>query len=129
LTSTSGLNLASIDIRTVVLSLGRATTLGGLGNHSGKAANAHITLAVTCESILSGEARTTSTCERLIAAVCLEVTFEIMSADEMFLADVALELTVSKVCLDVRLNVLLPPKAAKAVREQTYPLAVLGIRS
>ena len=46
--------------------------------------------------------------------MCLEMALEIVSAHKVLFANVAFELTVSEVCLDVGLDVFLATKAAKA---------------
>lgn len=101
LASTSGLSLASVEIRAIGLLLGGTTALCGLGHHTGEPAYAHIALTVTSEGILASKAGTAGTGEGLVATVGLEVTLEVVSADKVLLANIASELTVSEMGLHV----------------------------
>jgi hypothetical protein len=121
--------LASVDIRTVLVFLWGPTSLGGFRNDTSKAADAHVTLTVASEGVLSGEASTTGASKRLVSTVCLQVTLEIMATNKVLFTNVALELTVSQMCLHVGLDVFFATKSTEAVSEKTYPFAIFGIRT
>jgi hypothetical protein len=81
------------------------------------------------QGIVSGKAVPTLTRIWLHAAMNFGMAFEIVLSDEAFLAVGALELSVSEMGLDVRLDVLLPSKAFLAIRVETNPFSIERIRS
>lgn len=61
----------------------------------------------------------------LIASVDLGMPFEIMSTHKAFVTVITFVLTVTKMGLDVRFDILLPSKPSVATRMQADPLSVL----
>lgn len=126
LTRTSGLGLAGLDIGSVLL--GRTTTASGFLGVTIVAADAHVALAVTSESILASKTSTTAAGERLLASVGLQVALEIVASDERLVANIALVGAIIEMGLDMGLDVLLATEASVlAILPQTHPFAVLGI--
>jgi hypothetical protein len=119
--------LTSIDIGSALVLLWGPASLGGFRDDASEAPDAHVALTVTSQGILSSKASTTSTGKRLVATVCLQVPLEIMTTNEVLFANVTLELAISQMGLNVRLDVLLATKAAEAASEETDPLAIFGI--
>lgn len=66
---------------------------------------------------------------RLVTSMYLRMTFQVVSSNETFIAMVTLILSVTKMRLDVRLNVFLSSKASVAAGVNANPFPVNGIRS
>lgn len=61
----------------------------------------------------------------LVIRVDLDVTLQVMRAYEVFIAVRATEPTIAKVILDMRLDVLFPPKSKSTIFKQTFPLPII----
>ena len=81
-----------------------------------ESSNAHPSLPMASQSIVSGEAVTALARVWLHTAMDLSMTLQVMLTDKTFLAVRALELPVSKMCLNMRLDVLFPAKALVTFR-------------
>lgn len=85
---------------------------------------AHATLTVTSKRVVTGKASATRADERTIIAVDGDVALEVVLANKGLLAEVALELTVTKMRLNVSTNVLLAAETPVAAREEAWVLLV-----
>jgi hypothetical protein len=111
----------------VIMILARTTTSDLRALKAGKSTITDPTLAVACESILSGKAIATGALVGLVAAVDLCVTLQVVLSNEALATVVALELTVTKMGLDVSTNVLLAAELLVASVKETGPLAIAVI--
>lgn len=66
---------------------------------------------------------------RLVSGVDLRMSLQIVSANEALVAVVTLVLTISKVGLNMGLDILLSAKSSVTAGMQANPLAILGIRT
>jgi hypothetical protein len=114
-------------LRDVIMVLARTTTSDLRTLEAWKSTVTDSTLAVACESILSGEAVAAGALVGLVAAVDLCVTLEVVLSDEALAAVVALELAITEMGLDVGTNVLLAAELLVAPIEETGPLAIAVI--
>ena len=94
--------------------LSRTTALSGLAHNTLVAANAHASLPMPGQGIMSGEHIAAETFIWFVTGVYLGVALKVVSADEAFIAVITLVLTISKVCLDMGLDVLFPSEPAFA---------------
>ena len=72
-----------------------------------KGTNTHAALAMSGQSIVPGEAITAFARVRFDPAVDFRVPLEVVLPDEALPAMIATELSVAKMCLDMRLDILL----------------------
>jgi hypothetical protein len=78
---------------------------------------------MACKSILTGETSSTRTFVRLVARMNLCMALEVVLANETFTAAIASELSVSKVCLHMRPDVLSSSKHLATVWIHASPLS------
>ena len=90
-----------------------------LFDDSFKGTNTHAALSVAGESIVSSEAVSTLAWIGLNSAMNFGVSFEIVLADKTLLAVTTLELSISKVRLDVGFDIFFPSETFLAVGIQT----------
>jgi hypothetical protein len=95
-----------------------------LSCHSINGTDAHSSLSVSSESVLSSKGITAKTRIWLGPRMNLCMPLEIMASHESFIAVIALELSIIKVGLDVRFDVFLPAKSLIAIVEFANPLVV-----
>jgi hypothetical protein len=114
-------------LRDIIVVFARATTSDLRALEAGKSTVTDSTLAVACESILSGETVAAGALVGLVTTVYLCVTLQVVLSDEALAAVVALELAITKMGLDVGTNVLLAAELLVAPIEETGPLAIAVI--
>jgi hypothetical protein len=88
-----------------------------------KTTDTHSALAMARKCILSCEACATWALVRLVSGVDLRVALQVMLADKALATSVALELTISKVCLNVRSDVFSSSEDLAAALVKARPLA------
>jgi hypothetical protein len=113
--------------RDVVMVLARTTASDLRTLEAGKSTVADPTLAVACESILSGKAIAAGALVGLVTTVNLCVTLQVVLSNEALAAVVALELAITEMGLDVGTDVLLAAELLVAPIEETGPLAIAVI--
>jgi hypothetical protein len=111
----------------VIVVLARASTSDLRTFKARKSAVTDSTLAVACESILSGKAIAAGALVGLVATVNLCVALQVVLSDEALAAVIALELAITKMGLDVGTDVLLAAELLVAPIEETGPLAIAVI--
>ena len=79
----------------------RPATLGLSSYGISESTDAHATLSVSCQRVLSRESSTTGTLVGLVASMDLRVTLEVVLSYEALAASIALVLPIAKMCLDV----------------------------
>lgn len=94
--------------------LSRTTAFGGLAHDTLVAANTHAALPMPSQGIMSGEHITTEAFIWFVTGMYLGVALKVVSADEAFIAVITLVLAISKMCLDMGLDVLFPSEPAFA---------------
>ena len=121
-----GLLLALVSFRPV---LSRTSTLDDFLDDALEGSDAHASLAMAGERVMPGEAVAARARVGLDAAVDLGVALEVVLTHETLAAVVAAILSVAKMGLDMRLDILLAAEFLIAFRVETSPLAVQGIRA
>lgn len=104
-----------------------ATSLDDLLDSTFERADAHATLTVTGQSVVTGERVAASTRVWLVAGVDLSVAFQVVASYEAFAAMVAAELTVAEMGLNVGFDVFLSAEAFVAFRIGADPFVVHGV--
>lgn len=124
LSSTTGLVNTFIHLWSV---LSRSATFDELPGNSIDCTNAHSSLSVSSKRVLSSECVPAET--RIWFRACMDfgMPLEIVSTDESFVAVITLELSIVKVSLHVRFDVLFPTEALVAIVELANPLVVRRI--
>jgi hypothetical protein len=107
--------------------LSRSATFDKLPSDSIDCTNAHSSLSVSSKSVLSSEGVPTETRIWFRARMNFGMPLEIVSTDEALVAVITLELSIVKVSLYVRFDVLFPAEALVAVVELANPLVVRRI--
>ena len=104
--------------------LSRPATFDELPSDSIDCTNAHSSLSVSSKSVLSSECVPAETRIWLRAGMNFGMPLEIVSTDEPLVAVITLELSIVKVSLHVRFDVLFPAEALVAIVELANPLVV-----
>jgi hypothetical protein len=82
------------------------------------------------QGIVSSKTGSTGTNIGLVTGVGLQVAFQVMTSDELLLANIALVRAIVKVGLHMRFDILLSSKLAIAARIKALPFAVgIGTRN
>jgi hypothetical protein len=105
----------------------RPATLSLSAHSIGETTDTHAALAMARESILASEACTTRALVWLVPRVDLRMALQIVLSHEALSAAIALELAITKMCLDVGADVLSSAKHLPAILVKTRPLAGSGI--
>jgi len=103
--------------------LPRSATFDNLFDDTFESAVANTSLSVASESIMTGEAVTTSARVWLHPGMDLAVSLEVVLADKALLTVDASVLPISEMRLNVRSNVLLAPKDLATLGKEAGPLA------
>lgn len=115
-----------IHFRTVLL---RTAALRCLAHDTFVSSDAHPTLPVAGQGIVAGKNVPAKTFVGLVSSVDFGVTLEIVATHKALAAMIALELTVTQVCLDVRLDVLFSAEASPAACMEADPFAIPLVRA
>ena len=107
--------------------LSRSATFDELPSDSIDCTNAHSSLSVSSKSVLSSECVPAETRIWFRACMNFGMPLEIVSTDEALVAVITLELSIVKVSLHVRFDVLFPAEALVAIVELANPLVVRRI--
>lgn len=91
--------------------------------------DAHPTLPVTSQGVMTGEHVSTETFVGLVSSMNLSMAFQIVATDEALVAMIAFELAVTQVGLDMGLDILLPAKPSFTAWMEADPFAILGVRA
>ena len=120
-TAATGLVETIIHLRAM---LARPATFDGLLDDTFEGTNTHASLAVSGESIMPGEGVAAETRVWLGAGMDLGMSLQVVTSNEALVAVVAFELTITKMSLDVGLDVLLAAETLIAVFVFANPLVV-----
>ena len=115
-----------VHIRTM---FSRATSLDDFLDDAFECTDAHTSLAMSCQSIVPGEGIAACTGVWLAARVDLGVAFEVVASNKALVAVVAAELTIAKMCLDMRLDVFFAAELFVAVFVFADPFVVAWVWS
>jgi hypothetical protein len=105
----------------------RSATFDELPSDSVDCSNAHSSLSVSSKSVLSSECVPAETRIWFRACMNFGMPLEIVSTDEALVAVITLELSIVKVSLHVRFDVLFPAETLVAIVELANPLVVRRI--
>jgi hypothetical protein len=104
--------------------LSGSPSLDHLLDNTIKCANAHSSLSVPCQGVVTSKWVSTETRVRLAAGMYFGMAFQVVASNETFLAVVASELTIAKMGLDVGLDVLLPTELLIAILKFANPFVI-----
>lgn len=107
--------------------LAGSTSLDLFLDHAFECTDAHASLTMTSQSVMTSEGVAAETWVWFRTCVNLGMSLEVVSSDEALLAVVAAELSVTKVRLNMRFYILLAAELLVAVIEFASPLLISGI--
>lgn len=107
--------------------LPRSTFLDHLLNNALKCANAIPSLAMACQSIMTGKCVAAQAWVWLGPGMDFGVSFEIVTSHKTLAAVVASKLSIAEVGLDMRLDVFFPAEFLVAVVIFAHPFVVNGV--
>lgn len=93
----------------------------------GETTTAHAALAMTSECILTRKTCTTGALVGFVSRVDFCMSFQIVLTNKALSAAIALELSVAKMCLDMRTDVFSPPEHLATILVHTCPFVGNGI--
>ena len=109
--------------------LPRSTALDDLFDNTIECTDTHSPLPVASQCVMPGKSITAEARVGFGAGVDLGMSLQIMATYEAFVAMIAAELPVAKVCLHVRLDVLLAAELLVATIVTADPLVVSRVRT
>lgn len=104
-------------------------TLGCLAHNTLVTADAHSSLSVPSQSIVPSEYIATKTFIWFVSSVNLGVTLQVMSTNEALVAMITLILAITKVGLDVGLDIFFSSEPPLAAGVKANPLSILRVRA